>query len=163
MISLPVPFIRVLDSSKYHSWLSFHNRGMMRILVNIFQSSINIIKYYTSANGRLSLLRLPMPFSIDFREKCCYCTATSNIDIVSFLVKEWITYCFKCCILIYILVQAYYAAWSSSEPPQPLFQVKSIFFFSGLTAEPTYRPPVRHSNPDAPLEDHALTSWWSPL
>ena len=25
------------------------------------------------------------------------------------------------------------------------------FFFSGLTAGPTYRPPVRHSNPDAPL------------
>ena len=28
---------------------------------------------------------------------------------------------------------------------------KSFFFFSGLTAGPTYRPPVRHSNPDTPL------------
>ena len=27
----------------------------------------------------------------------------------------------------------------------------SPFFFSGLTAGPTYRPPVRHSNPDTPL------------
>ena len=27
-----------------------------------------------------------------------------------------------------------------------------LFFFSGLTAGPTYRPPVRHSNPDAPLK-----------
>ena len=26
------------------------------------------------------------------------------------------------------------------------------FFFSGLPAGPTYRPPVRHSNPDAPLQ-----------
>jgi hypothetical protein len=25
------------------------------------------------------------------------------------------------------------------------------FFFSGLTAGPTYQPPVRHSNPDTPL------------
>ena len=25
------------------------------------------------------------------------------------------------------------------------------FFFSGLEAGPTYRPPVRHSNPDTPL------------
>ena len=27
----------------------------------------------------------------------------------------------------------------------------SPFFFSGLTAGPTYRPPVRHSNADTPL------------
>ena len=28
---------------------------------------------------------------------------------------------------------------------------KLFFFFSGLTAGPTYRPLVRHSNPDTPL------------
>ena len=27
-----------------------------------------------------------------------------------------------------------------------------LFFFSGLEAGPTYRPPVRHSNPDTPLD-----------
>ena len=26
-----------------------------------------------------------------------------------------------------------------------------LFFFSGLMAGPTYRPPARHSNPDTPL------------
>ena len=28
-----------------------------------------------------------------------------------------------------------------------------LFFFSGLTAGPTYQPPVRHSNPDTPLRN----------
>jgi len=39
-------------------------------------------------------------------------------------------------------------------PPQDLpnlFFRRSPFFFSGLTAGPTYQPPVQHSNPDTPL------------
>ena len=45
------------------------------------------------------------------------------------------------------------------DPPRNLpnlFFRQSPFFFSGLTAGPTYRPPVRHSNPDAPLMDLAF-------
>ena len=44
-------------------------------------------------------------------------------------------------------LQAYSVVWTS----QTLFLGKVHFFFSGLTAGPTYRPLVRHSNPDTPL------------
>ena len=32
-----------------------------------------------------------------------------------------------------------------------LFSGEGPFFFSGLTARPTYHPSVQHSNPDTPL------------
>ena len=34
-----------------------------------------------------------------------------------------------------------------------LFSGEGPFFFSGLTAGPTYQPSVRHSNPDTPLSE----------
>ena len=36
-------------------------------------------------------------------------------------------------------------------PPKPSFGRSPFFFFSGLMTGPTYRPLVRHSNPDTPL------------
>ena len=41
--------------------------------------------------------------------------------------------------------------------PTLFFLVRSNFFFSGLTAGPTYQPQVRHSNPDTPLVVGAIT------
>src|SRR5882757_6345592 len=44
-------------------------------------------------------------------------------------------------------LQAYNIVWTS----QTLVFGKVQFFFSGLMVGPTYQPPVRHSNPNAPL------------
>src|SRR5882757_6601411 len=52
-------------------------------------------------------------------------------------------------------LQAYNVVWTS----QTLVFGKVQFFFSGLMARPTYQPPVRHSDPNAPLgENRSLTS-----
>ena len=66
MISLPSVVYSGFGSPLYHRWLSLHNRGMLQILVNIFQSLINLVMCYKGVknlNGRLLLPHVPKPFS----------------------------------------------------------------------------------------------------
>ena len=157
MISLPRAVYSGFVFPLYHSWLSLHNRGMLRILVNIFQFFINIVQCSIVVKQQ-AFITSPSKaiFELFLREMLLLHSHLNH-------QCHWIKCCFKGFILIYVSIQAHYAVWSSSEPPQPFFSVKS-FFFSGLTAGPTYRPLVRHSNPDTPLvQRHIYISTWSPV
>ena len=152
MIFLPSAIYSGFVFPLYHSWLSLHNWGMLQILVNIFQLFINIVQCYIVVKWQ-AFITLPSKaiFELFSREM---------LSLHSHLNHQCrrITGCFEGFILIYVSIQAHYVVWSSSEAPQPLFSAKSIFF-SGLTAGPTYQPPVWHSNPDAPLENFESIAW----
>ena len=109
----------------YHSWLSLHNWGMLRILVNIFQLFINVVQCYIVVKWQ-AFITSPSKaiFELFLREM---------LSLHSHLNHQChrITGCFEGFILIYVSIQAHYVVWSSSEAPQPLFSAKSIFF-SGL-------------------------------
>ena len=115
----------------YHIWLSLHNRGMLRILVNIFQFSINKVQCYIVVKWQ-AFVTSPSKAIFELFSMLLH----SHLDHQCHLIF-WRTCCFECFMLIYISIQAHYVVWSSSEPPQPLFSAKSIFFFSGLMAGPT--------------------------
>ena len=83
-------------------------------------------------------------------QKCCYRTATDHqcnqchLFLGKIMNKKG--YLSALCWSIKLL----YVLWTGMDLPNPFFG-KVLFFFLGLTAGPTYRPLVWHSNPDTPL------------
>ena len=57
--------------------------------------SIDIVKCYKGIKQQTLVISPSKAFFGHFREKCCYYTAIVSINGISFLLKWWITCCFK--------------------------------------------------------------------
>ena len=114
--------------------------------------------YKTAGFGYLS--RLPKPFS---REMLllhshlghqCHLVFAKIMNNMLFILNPYTHTSSLCCMVLL-----------GTPPTSFLLNFRgSPFFFSGLTAGPTYRPLVRHSNPDTPLPSALFhhTNLWSP-
>ena len=123
MISLPSAVYSGFVFPLYHSWLSLHNWGMLRILVNIFNFFINIVQCYIVVK-RQAFVTSP--------SKAIFELFSREMQLLHSHLNHqchWITCCFEGFILIYVSIQAHYVVWSSSGSPQPLFFGEVHFFF----------------------------------
>ena len=122
------------------------------IYFNLYKYSHVLYMYKTAGFGCLA-------FQSHFREKCCCCTATLSIIVFAKIMNNlfWgfmlnlYTHASSLCCMVLLGTSPTSFYWILGEVQ---------FFFSGLSAGPTYRPPVRHSNPDTPLltAHHKVTS-----
>ena len=124
-----------------------NNRSMLQILVNIFQSSKNIVKcyrgvkwqdFFTSPSKAIFENNAVIAQSLQSSMSSCFGKIMSNPLFQVFYINLYTpTSSLGCMALL------------KTSPTSFLGEVQ--FFFSGLTAEPTYWLTVWHSNPNTPL------------
>ena len=133
----PVPYLIVVPQS-----------GHVAILVNIFNSSIHTVKCYKGVKKfkwqafvtKLQFSRTMLLSQSHFDHRCHpVFDKIMNYKLFRVLYIDIYTPTSSLCYMVLL----------ETFPTYFLGEVQ--FFFSGLMVGPTYRPPVRHSDPDTPL------------